>query len=1367
MAQFNRPPRLISPLPKQVVKLPKIPTLTEKNISAEWLTMVLPFAAVILSAVIMFSISGAGSTWTTYLLFIPIMACSYLASALVSSKQKKEYQKKLNGLHAKLNNELFTIEKTLSDLNQEERRKRFRVDPDIAECLKRVQDADPRLGERRPSDDDFLHVRIGTGNVHASYQIHQEEIEQESDEFIKEINSLKDISTRYETIPDAPYLIHLPETGSLGICGDQSISQNITYSILCQVMTHHWPDEVRISVICALDDVSEWKWLEKSPHSSHLLSAMINPVLKNDPRGVMAAVMKDLELELQQREQTYEAKKLLKHEGENPALLTPLPRLILIFDDVEVAFNHPAVSLLLEKGKELGVYGIFLTNHSSRVPGQCSGIINVQDEKVLYKQSGMNTQVCTPDLMNRKMIDAFVDALAEIPFPSGGATSQPPEQVTFLQMFNARRVEDLPIEEWWNGKSPYGYLRAPIGRTSPTSDWIFDLNDRDGAHGPHGLLGGMTGSGKSEALKAIILALAVTHHPYDLNFALVDFKGGAAFNELRNLPHTVGVVTDIESNPTFAERVIQSLTGEIERRKKILENARSTFQFGRSHIDEYREKLRTRRPLPRLLIVFDEFAEFKTRNPEESRKLIGIARQGRSLGVHLLLATQNIASAIDPEIMQNSTYKICLRVSEPQDSVQMIGIPDAVSLKRGRAYFSVSSRVLYQSAYSGADYIPSEVGESVPNSMIRIYPDGRRETVSMLAWKNPSQNQLKTQPATEAAAVVEHLSAVASKMGLKKPTSVWQDALPDRLYLPDIFEKSFIGGWNGEKWLPCRLLTDRTTEIATVAPYLGLYDDPQEQSQPCFQVDLSQGGNLLIFGSAGSGKSTLLRTFVTSLALTHAPDQLHVYVLDYGGQPRLKILEAFPHVGAVITRIETERTQRLVSYLSSEILRRNSLMRKAKVDNWVDYNAQEKDNEKFPEIYLLIDGFINFKDSFEPEMVKSITMLLSGQSAGIHLAISSYIQSDLPNELFANINNRISLFQANPNEYQGLVGFLSEARLQEDAVLGMRPGRGLLRRTSPLSFQAALPTRGENDQELSDHLTALAVSMRSAWRGKPIPPEIQFLDEFIYLPPAKSELNNSDFCAKIGVRYQDLQTVGFSLRQDSNAFLVSSTSPRVGKTTFLQMWMLRLAELYPPSRLEIKIVSYHSQSLLSMKNLPHGHLIKYKPAFQDFLSQMNRTLTERLQTQEQQIQSDIDNFDPQIFMDQFPQILIVIDDYGKFFTATGDNEKTQLMDLLQRGADVGIGFIISDTISNLPRPFQDNFLGKLSNNGYGILLGGADGIDLFNNARITPGQPVAGLPNGRGYLIRQGRTSLFQAGVWWQANEDPNNALQTRLARLC
>jgi len=1367
MEQFNRPPRLVSPLSNQVVRLPKIPAVTSKNSSTELLTTILPFAAIIIMVILMFVFMGGSGSVTSFLLFIPMMALSYLTSLIISRQQKKENEKKLFKARTMLRSELHNAEKTLTELQVKESKNRIRNDPDIDECLKRVQKADPRLGERRPEDIDFLALRAGTGKVPASYQIQTDEGEVENEEFIKEAEAIRQLKMRYESIPDAPITIQLTKIGSLGICGARQEVRSFTYAMLCQIMTNHWLEEVNVAVFCSAEALSKWFWLKNAPHTAGLTNIFLDNCANADWKRAIIKAFKDLELDLQQREQTFEAKKLLKEDDNKPSKSpVTLPALMIVFDDIQSSLDHPAMNLLLEKGKDLGAFGIFLTEHPAMVPGGCGAVADINDGKLRYKECGENTLEIIADQADKKIMEDFTKALTSIPFPSGGASSQPPERVTFLQMFNARRVEDLPVQEWWNTKNPYGYLRAPIGKTSPTSDWIFDLNDRDGAHGPHGLLGGMTGSGKSEVLKTIILALAVTHHPFDLNFALIDFKGGAAFNELKNLPHTVGVVTDIESNATYAERVIQSLSGEIERRKKVLENARSIFGFGRSHVDEYREKLRTRRPLPRLLIVFDEFAEFKARNPVESRKLIGIARQGRSLGVHLLLATQNIAAAIDPEILQNSTYRICLRVSDPQDSIQMIGIPDAITLKRGRAYFSVTSRVLFQSAYSGAEYRPDDQFVTMPNSMVRIYPDGHREPVSMMAWQNPEQNNPPSLPSTEATALVEYLSVTAKRMGLIKPPSVWHDALPNRLYLPDLQELNLSGGWDGKTWKSCRLITERDKALQVVFPYLGLYDCPQDQSQPGFQLDPSQGGHLLVFGSAGSGKSTLLRTMITSLALNHTPDQVNIYILDYGGQSHLKLMEGFPHVGAVITRLEAERTERLLGYLSAEIVRRSALIRKVRVDNWRDYNDQALRNEKFPAIFLIIDGFLNLKDAFETAISKQIIMLLGGQSVGIYLAISSYTQTDLPNELLANINSRISLYQANPNEYQGIVGFPSEACLQEDAVLGMRPGRGLLRSTTPLAFQAALPTYGDTDKEITENLVMVSNAMRNVWLGKPLPPEIRALEEFIYLPTSRQEKTKRDFKAEIGYAYQDLQPIGFSLVTDANAFLVSSTSPGCGKTTLLQMWLLQLVEKYPADQLEIKIASFHSQSLGAFKPLPNVKMIRVKSALQDFLNDMENIVERRRLDLENNIQTEEEIFDQAIFLHLYSHIIIVIDDYGKFSTSINDNERNQFIDVLKNGEDLGVSFIIADTMTDLPKVFQDTLLQKVTLSGCGILLGGADGIDLFNNARITPGQPTIGLPPGRGYYIRRGRVNLFQAAVWWQQNEDPNGAFNRRIDKL-
>ena len=454
-------------------------------------------------------------------------------------------------------------------------------------------------------------------------------------------------------------------------------------------------------------------------------------------------------------------------------------------------------------------------------------------------------------------------------------------------MFGFNKVEDLPLETWWDGQYPYGYLRAPIGKTSATTELIFDLNDKDGAHGPHGLIGGMTGSGKSEALKTLILALAMTHHPYDINFALVDYKGGAAFNDLAELPHTVGIVTDIESHASYAERVILALAGENEQRKRILENARGAFNFGRSHVDEYRE-LSVKRPLPRLVIVFDEFAEFKQRHPEESKRLISIARVGRSLGVHLILATQNIQAAIDPQILQNSTFRICLKVSEAQDSIQMIGIPDAIGLTRGRAYFSSKGRKLFQSAWAGAPYGEQTQKQTLPKSVVRIWPDGRQEEID-IPRQNMGSGKTVTPDSTQAYAVIRRINEITQKLNLKTPPPIWLSHYP-HAYISLILQEHTSGGWLGNKWKPCRLENTSESDEAIVHPIIGLYDNRRSKSRSFINKPCARNGHLLIFGAASSVKAPCSEHWRQFGADSHTQRSSHLRH-GFWGQSTLRALE--------------------------------------------------------------------------------------------------------------------------------------------------------------------------------------------------------------------------------------------------------------------------------------------------------------------------------------------------------------------------------------------------------------------------------------------------------------------------------------------
>lgn len=1363
---FNRSPRLQTPLPDEVVKIPATPAIPSKPDANNWLTVLLPLGAVLLSVVLMISFMGNSGSALNYLFFIPIMLVSYLAAFLTTSAQKKNYEKKLVEARAKFRASLRQVEDKLSDLRKEEQKLRLSTDPDTGECILRAQRKDTRLGERRPEDPDFLFFRIGVGKLPSTYSVDVPE-KGELEEFPQEFDFIDQLAANYTELSDVPIQVRLPITGSIGIAGGRSETLGIARALLCHVMTHHWLTEVNVAAAGKPGNQADWKWMSQLPHLSSLMKSQFtnekNDLTGNEPD---ARFMSALEAELQRREQQVEARKLVKKEdavGQNQA---PLPRILIIFDYLPASYTHPGLNLLLKKGPELGIYGIFLTEQAQQIPGECGGVIVTNGGRITYAESGTTgyKRECLADSLSYPQADTLGRALSSIHWPTNEDTSLPPETITFLQLFGVSRVEDLPIETWWENQPPQGFLRAPIGRISATSDMIFDLNDRDGAHGPHGLLGGMTGSGKSEVLKAVILALAVTHHPYDLNFALIDFKGGAAFNELARLPHTVGVVTDIESNATFAERVIQALSGEIERRKRVLENARNAFRFGRSHIDEYR-KLPVRQPMPRLVIVFDEFAEFKQRNPAESKKLISIARQGRSLGVHLILATQNIEAAVDPEILQNSSFRICLKVSEPKDSMQMIGIPDAINLTRGRAYFSSNTRILYQSAFSGARYVPQdELGQ--PNAIVRVLPDGKREIIDMPRWGFESNKE--SVPSTEASAIVEQISAVARKLHLKKPPAVWPDALTERISLPDLLNKNLTGGWDGKEWNPCQTWGETIIDTKPVCPILGLCDYPAQQHQDPLKLDLNRGGHLLVFGSAGSGKSTLLRTLVSSIALTQSPSQAQIYILDFGGQSALKILEEFPHVGAVVTRLEKERAERLVQLIQTEVAKRNDLLRLAQVDNWQDYNALVSEEKRLPAMYLIIDGFRDFMQTFENEFVGSVTALVSGgQAAGLFLIMAASLQNDVPLELFANINMRLTFNQADSTEYFRIVGQPSEAKQQEDAAKGVRPGRGLLRGTPPIEFQAALPSFGDSDKDQSANLAILATQMRDAWKGN-VPSPVRTLPLLVNLPPASqyANPNRPPYFGMLGLDFEALEPIGFSLLHDGPAFLVGGVSGQNGKTTLLHTWLLSLAEQYSPEKLQVILVDYHTRSLVSLRRLPIVRTyVGSRSALDETLQSLITEIEKRQKAADKAYEADPEKFNQQTIVEKFPHVMMVIDDYERFYMQNGE-EVFDLTSCIQRGGELGFSFVIAGKVNDLPNSYSDHFVERFRKNGCGVLLGGVDSIDEFNNTRRPAGATGAGLPPGRGYMINRGKASLFHTSAYWQMDQSPEDALQQRINKL-
>lgn len=1358
---FNRRPRTQDALPTQTVAIPAPPDLPKKPETSSWLTIALPVAAIAISIILMVFVFGS-SSGLSYLIFLPMVLLSYLSAWLVTSAQKKNYLKESKALRQEYRDTLRGVEAQLRGLQKQDLEIRDARDPDPAECLKRANLKDPRLGERRPQDNDFLMPRIGTGVANTAYKIEWTvpSARETQKEFSKELafaNKLQDGFGKHQL---APIQFDLKVIGSLGIAGGRSAAVEQACAIIGHLATHHWLEEVQFGLIPGDAGAGDWHWLKNLPHYSPLLA----PFLESNPSGAGKRVEKTLavlEKEVQRRIDLIAARKQSQKSENTSSSDVVSPRLIILVDFLSKNLRHPAIPLLLEKGPSVGVHGIFLVAGANEVPGECGGLIEAHSQNSLYKQTGPGGQTYTfiPDRLSLPAAKTFAQQLASISWPNSEGEYGPPERVTLLETFSVNRIAQLPIEEWWQNNSGYGYLRAPIGMVSPSQPLIFDLNDKDNAHGPHGLLGGTTGSGKSEVLKAVILALAITHHPYDLNFALVDFKGGAAFNELAQLPHTVGVVTDIDNNATYAERVLQSLSGEIERRKRVIEAARKTFSLRRSHIDEYRQ-LPVKQPLPRLLVVFDEFAAFKARNEAESKKLVSIASQGRAYGVHLLLATQSISSSVDQEIMRNSKFRICLNVKDAGESIQMIGSPNAVGLSTGRAYFSVNSATLFQSAYPGADY---QVGSTTSGQVKKIWPDGRVDIIA----NDPTENT----STTETAAVVEELVATANRLSLKKPPAVWTEPLPEQVYLPELLSNHFTGGWSSDHWVPCTKWGNTSKDTkAFNYPIMGIYDAPSQQKQFLLQASPEEGGpNVLVMGSAGTGKSTLLKSMVVSLALMNTPQATHVYILDYGGQASLKPLEEFPHVGAVITQMEPERTERLLQFLEGEMERRVMRMRQKKLSNWQDYNAGVPEAEQLPALYLLIDNFANLKLMFSIDFLRRVHKLASaGNAAGIFFVSSSSSASDFLDEMYANVKFRLTFFQARHTDYDYIVGRPSEAKLLEDATQKLRQGRGLLRGVPPLEFQAALPIQAKGEGELTA-LSRLAASMSSAWgegsRPQPIGdlPLVIFDSEVEKLVSSPTE-DPVSCRVVIGQDYERLAPVTVDFEEDGASFLVASTGPETGKTSFIRMLLLNISR-QTRRKAEVSIIDFHSRKLSPLANLRIIETyVNSKAALNDCLEKLSAEVDRRKQQIDEAFSQGLEQFNEKDLVGSWSRKFVVVDDYDALYLHLDDEQKQKLSDILVKGSDTGVTFVASGDIPELPGNYaNDPFIVQLRRLGTGLQLGGVEGINETFNVRSPAGMPGAGLPPGRGFKVLRGKVTLFQAFAYWNEGETHEAAVARHL----
>jgi S-DNA-T family DNA segregation ATPase FtsK/SpoIIIE len=905
----------------------------------------------------------------------------------------------------------------------------------VGECFERVIARDRRLFERTGMQDDFLELRIGMGDVEldAAVKWPQDKLSLEEDALKMRVLEFSRIP---QIVQGVPLALSLVEDFATGIVGDRADAFAFLRGLVVQIVALHAPNEVKIVLFGNGEERPEWEFMCALPHVFDDAFASRFIATSNDEASEVSL---RIERELQQRRESQKVDVVTDYGIYYVVLVT----------NHSLASKVDCIKSINSQRKNLGFSTLTLAGDIRNLPKECTRIIDLgtrcagQENQVaqLFNPNDAtgSQKTFSPDIFVRMdQADTLTAALADIEMDTAQGSAKLAKSVGFLEMFEAAKVEHLNVVSRWQENNPCVSLATPVG--IDTGGGHFLLNIHEDYHGPHGLIAGMTGSGKSEFIICYILSLAVNYRPDELSFVLIDYKGGGlagAFdNEKARLPHLAGTITNLDG--AAINRSLISIQSELRRRQDAFNQARDVAGLGTMDIYKYQELRRqgvVNDPIPHLLIISDEFAELKSQQPEFMDQLISAARIGRSLGVHLILATQKPSGVVNDQIWSNARFKVCLKVAEAADSREMLKRPDAAELvDAGRFYLQVGYNeyfALGQSAYAGTKYRALErFVKKKDNSVVLISNTGR----GLLSTKPEMRGEATGSTMPESVAILDHLVAVSEDLKLKAP-ALWLEPIPALITSDSLLEKySQEGGLS-------------LGDSGVLEPIIGELDDPYNQQQLPLSLPLTVEGNVLIYGSTGSGKATLVSSMLYTLLKTHSPRTFNAYLLDFGAETLGAFREA-PHVGDVVFATDAERIERLFRMLVDELERRRKIL-SVYDGGFVAYTQQNNPPEPLPSILVVIHGFEIFTELFEKQLDGLAGLTRDGLRCGISFVLTCTRANGVSYRLLPNFKQKLALKLNSNDDYLSILGSMRNVVIPHDYA------RGLVKLDKIYEFQGA------------------------------------------------------------------------------------------------------------------------------------------------------------------------------------------------------------------------------------------------------------------------------------------------------------------------
>ena len=952
-----------------------------------------------------------------------------------------------------------------------------------------------RLWEREFSDDDFLMIRLGKGKVESNINIDIKINEEMNVNKSESVNLLKKCIKEATTLDNAPVLVSLKKNKLLAIVSrDEKIINSLIQNILLQLITFHSYNELKIVCFIKKNNNKKWNYVKMIPH---IFSNQKDVRFFADDSDEFNEISNYLKKEIIKR-------KARKEQEENFS-----QHYLIIVDDYKSIENLEVIEELLQETKAyIGFSILFLTTDINLIPKECNTIIELEGHQAIVVKNSKDINTTSNFIVNTDTTILFSGLLKKIMNTSIKLNDNDekllPTNYTFLEMFNATSIEELDIWNRWNSNDAIYSLATPIGIDGAGN--IINLDVHEDYHGPHGLIAGSTGSGKSKFIITYILSLIINFHPDDVTFVLIDYKGGdlvAAFQrENVKIPHLVGTITNIDKSGL--QRSLESINSELKRRQIEFNNAKNAMGESTMDIYKYQKYYHAgalKKNISHLFIICDEFAELKQQEEEFMDEIISIARIGRSLGIHLILATQKPSGVVNDQIRSNTKFGICLKVQTKADSSDVIGSGEAASLTRaGQFYFKVGNddyMVLGQSGYAGVEYNPTKGPKEGNTNLIEFISN----TGTILKRVEATNIMGNVKLGDQNTNIVKYICDLAEEKNIKED-QLWLENMPENIYLEELRRKYKIK--NAED---------------VIKSVIGEYDDPSEQKQDIMTLNFSETGNTIIYGNAESGKETLISTIVYDIMTNYSPEDVNIYIMDFGTEST-KIFQNAPQVGDVILSTDKEKIYRFFVMLNKMIADRKKKLSKYGGD--YQFYLKKKIG-KMPLNLIIINNYDLFTEMYGNNFEEILqTIIRDGMNLGIIFIIVTASTGAIRYRMEQNFKHKIALKMNKDDDY-GMIF---------DHVGKKRPsplfGRGLVQLEDKKIYEYQLAKICETEERNEKVLKTIEI-LNKKYKIKAN--EIKTVPNVVMLNDVKNKVKDLD-SLPVGISHNTLNVITYDFRKN-------------------------------------------------------------------------------------------------------------------------------------------------------------------------------------------------------------------------------------------